>query len=100
MGKGAVPEFSLWQGQRLGYIDGRKQIYMPLYMQAVRQTKSYALLKEKFLKGEEIVLFDFDGYDFVMTPHNFHEVLENPKKKMGHAFVLAKMLLEESEEKS
>jgi hypothetical protein len=35
MGRGAKPEFSLWDGERLGYIDARKRIYAPLYARAV-----------------------------------------------------------------
>lgn len=30
MGRGAKPEYSLWDGQRLGYIEARKKIYAPL----------------------------------------------------------------------
>jgi hypothetical protein len=30
MGRGAKPEYSLWDSQRLGYIEARKKIYAPL----------------------------------------------------------------------
>jgi len=36
------------------------------------------------------LLWDFDGYDYRHT--TLYEVLNNPKKKMGHAFVLAALL--------
>lgn len=30
MGKGSKPEYSLWNGEKLGYIDARRKIYAPL----------------------------------------------------------------------
>jgi hypothetical protein len=35
MGRGAKPEYSLWDGERLDYIEARKRIYAPLYARAV-----------------------------------------------------------------
>ncbi len=39
MGKGAAPEYSLWDGDRLSYIEARKKIYAPEYAKNVTQTK-------------------------------------------------------------
>ena len=33
MGKGKIPLYSWWKGQKLDYINARKQIYVPLYSQ-------------------------------------------------------------------
>jgi hypothetical protein len=96
MGKGASPLFSLWNGKRLDYIEARKEIYIPLYIEAVRKTEAYKKLKQIYKEKGKVVLFDFDGYEFEMTKTNFNEVVDNPHKKMGHAFVLAKLLLEDS----
>src|SRR5262249_38995939 len=35
MGRGAKPLYSLWDGERLGYVEARKRIYAPLYAGAV-----------------------------------------------------------------
>lgn len=94
MGKGAVPEYSLWDGRQLGYIEARKVIYGPLYVEAVQKTKGWAQLVQYYQTQSEIYLRDWDGWS--MARHgmeNLTQVLNNPRRKMGHAFVL-KMLLE------
>lgn len=96
MGKGAVPEYSLWNDEKLGYIDARKKIYAPLYAQAVQQTPSWRRLKETYESEDLIILRDFDGYDHEKLELTLTDVLNNPSKKMGHAFVLA-MLLQKDE---
>lgn len=92
MGRGAVPKFSLWAGDRLGYIDARKTIYVPLYAEAVMRTKGWQRLKELHESNDMLVLRDFDGYGHVKLGLSLTEVLNNPHRKMGHAFVLAMLL--------
>ena len=104
MGKGAIPEFSLWNGERLDYISARKKIYIPLYRDAVKDTFAFKILKEKYLNFKELnrdlYLVDYDGYMHRKTTKlmnvSYYDVLFNEKRKMGHAFVLA-MMLEEPE---
>lgn len=94
MGKGAVPQYSFWEGLKLGYIDARKQIYAPLYIEAVQRTRGWETLSLMYETANMIYLRDWDGWD--MEKHGMRtltEVLNNPRRKMGHAFVL-KMLLE------
>lgn len=93
MGRGAIPLYSLWGGQKLGYIEARKTIYMPLYAKAVANTEAFRALKELYLKEGTVTLWDFDGYDYLSLGMTLEEVLNEPTRKMGHAFVLA-MLLE------
>lgn len=93
MGKGSKPLYSYWDGQRLDYIQARKTIYAPTYANAVIKTQSYAMLYNTVITGQDIVLGDFDGYDYVKMGMTLKEVINNPSKIMGHAFVLA-MLLE------
>jgi hypothetical protein len=90
MGKGSIPLYSLWNGEKLGYIDARKKIYSPLYRDAVVVTEAYERLYDIYKTKGEVHLWDFDGYDYTHT--NLKEVQNNPKRKMGHAFVLAAML--------
>lgn len=94
-GKGAVPEFSWWDGKRLSYIDARKEIYGPLYAEAVRRTEGWKELQKIRQNCKELYLRDWDGWN--MQKHGMEsltDVLNNPRRKMGHAFVL-KMLLED-----
>jgi hypothetical protein len=91
-GKGAVPLYSWWDGEKLGYIEARKKIYAPLYAKAVATTEAYKKLAELHEAGGNLWLRDFDGYDFRKLGLTYKEVLNNPQRKMGHAFVLAMML--------
>lgn len=98
MGRGAIPEYSFWAGQKLGYIEAREQIYVPLYREAVEESGYFDSLVNFIwdLKqdGIEVYLFDFDGYDNVKLGLTLEEVQKNPNRKMGHAFVLVQMLEE------
>jgi len=94
MGRGAAPEYSLWDGQKLGYVEARKTIYGPLYAEAVRRTNGWQHLAGLYTSCQELYLRDWDGWS--MQKHGMatlSDVLNNPNRKMGHAFVL-KMLLE------
>lgn len=93
MGKGAIPLYSLWDGEKLDYISARKNIYIPLYSKLAIDTAAYKELERMYEEGKDITLFDFDGYDNTRFNLNMEQVLNNPNKKMGHAFVL-KMMLE------
>lgn len=92
MGKGAIPEFSLWKGERLGYIEARIKIYGPLYGKSVRETEMYKELEERLKGGEQLALRDYDGYNHDKLGMKLTDVLVNPKRKMGHAFVLKALL--------
>lgn len=92
MGKGAVPLFSFWDDKRLSYVDARKQIYIPLYKEAVEKTKAYARLKEEYDKYDNLLLWDFDGYDRKRLGMSFDDVINCETRKMGHALVLEMML--------
>jgi len=96
MGKGAIPKFSFWNGDRLGYIDARKRIYIPLYRNAVIAVMAWRLLKQKYdaykKMNRDLYLVDFDAYMHKKIGMSYDNVVNNEKKKMGHAFVLAMAL--------
>lgn len=93
MGKGAKPLYSLWDGEKLDYIEARKQIYIPLYANAVRK---YAAGQLDFIRGfadkEDIVILDYDAYDHRKLGYSWDDVINDQSRKMGHGFVLAMML--------
>lgn len=99
MGKGAKPEYSYFKGKKLGYVDARKQIYVPYYMELVYRTPEWNALVERYtelkVKGKDLILIDFDGYDHYELGMTLKDVLNNPNRSMGHAFVLAAMLMKE-----
>lgn len=92
MGKGRKPVFSYWDGERLGYIEARKIIYAPIYAENVKTTISYAQLAGLYLESGEITLKDYDAYDHLKLGMTLKDVINNPNRIMGHAFVLAMML--------
>lgn len=93
MGRGARPLYSWWNGEKLDYVTARKHIYVPLYAGAVVKTDAFKRLLQMQREGRPIVLWDYDGYDHIELGMTLDEVLNDPGRKMGHAFVLA-MLLE------
>ena len=96
-GKGRVPEYSLWDGQRLGYVDARKRIYVPLYAEAVQRMNCWQTLLDIYRDSRRLYLRDWDGWS--MEKYNMAtlaDVLNNPCRKMGHAFVLAMLLTGDS----
>ena len=92
MGKGARPEYAWWDGKKLGYIEARKTIYIPLYYNAVKKSQAYQKLRELYQTEKVIYLWDFDGYDYEKLGMTLKDVANNPDRPMGHAFILAKML--------
>lgn len=93
MGKDVKPLYSYWNGEKLTYVEARKKIYIPLYSQAVKQTHAFDKLKKMHEEGQTLYLWDFDGYDHKACNLSFDQVINNPIRKMGHAFVID-MLLE------
>ena len=97
MGRGAIPEYSQWLGEKLGYIAARKRIYIPVYSTAVQKTKAYNKLMEEAKQaedqGKDLYIRDFDGYNNKELGMSYDDVINCESRKMGHGFVLA-MLLE------
>jgi hypothetical protein len=93
MGKGAIPEYSYWDGHALGYVEARKKIYFPLYANTVRKTAAFKKLRQLYELHGEVYLWDYDGYDHIDLGIPLRDVINIEDRKMGHAFVLA-MLLE------
>jgi len=91
-GKGRVPAFTWWAGEKLDYVTARKRIYFPLYAHAVASTPAFAQLRALYRQTGQVTLWDFDGYDHTALGMTMKDVLNEPKRKMGHAFVIAHLL--------
>jgi hypothetical protein len=96
MGKGAIPLFSYWNGKRLDYIQARKQIYIPEYIKNVSTTNDFKLLASLYHSiteaNRDLILLDYDAYDHQELGMTLKDVVNNPKRKCGHAFVLLSLL--------
>ena len=95
VGKGVKPAYAWWKGKQLGYLESRKEIYIPLYSTAVKQTDAYQRLVELLKERGEVVLWDFDGYDRRAAGKSLQDVADDPLRPMGHSFVLEMLLREE-----
>lgn len=94
MGKGVKPEYSWWDYKMLSYVEARKSIYVPLYAKLVQKTESFCNLKRRWEESSEnLVLLDYDAYNRHETSKTLTEVLNDPTRKMGHAFVIEMLLL-------
>lgn len=93
MGRGIKPEYSYWNGEKLSYIEARKQIYIPLYGKAVLKSDAYAQLRELYNQRGVLHLWDFDGYNYLKMNKSLKDVIHDSQCKMGHAFVLAILLM-------
>jgi hypothetical protein len=94
MGKGAKPEYSYFNGKKLGYMDARLQIYCPLYAQAILKTKEFQRLKELTEQFDEIVLCDPDAQDYLAAGKTLKDVLFDSSRALSHSVVLAMLLCE------
>ena len=95
-GRNRIPLYSMWNGKKLCYIEARKQIYVPLYAEAVQRTDGFTHLKSLYDQHEKLYLRDWDGWSMQKYGMNtLTDVLNNPRRKMGHAFVLSMLLTED-----
>lgn len=92
MGRGARPLHAWWDCEKLPYIEARKKIYGPLYAEAVQKTEGWKELVDLYENSQHLTLRDYDGHDHAKLGLTLDQVLNNPRRKMGHSFVL-KMLL-------
>lgn len=90
-GKGAVPAYSLWNGQCLSYIVARKLVYIPEYAKLACRTPRFIELRREHARGANIVIRDFDVYSIWNTGTTLMEVFSR-QQRAGHGFVLAAML--------
>lgn len=100
MGKGKKPLFSWWNGQKFPYVEARKKIYIPLYARAVIKTKGFQVLLDTYndicsLKQGTLYLKDYDAYRHEEKGLTLTDVVNNPNKKCGHAFVLMMLLTQD-----
>ena len=89
-GRGAVPAYTYWKRMCLSYVAARKAIYIPAYASAAHRTKLYHKTLADLQRGASIVIRDFDAY--YTETNDWQAIINDPKRKMGHGFVLAMML--------
>ena len=100
--------------ERLGYIESRKQLYVPMYNSLVRATDTFKKLQSRHQNGENLLIIEVDGphaesleyykqsygvdSNFIKTdtilctPNNLSIMLEDAKHPFGHGYCLAMSL--------
>ncbi|MFA6359001.1 MAG: hypothetical protein WCY09_10185 [Candidatus Omnitrophota bacterium] len=91
MGKGRKPAFLHWKGQNLDYVKARKEVYAMNYFANVIKTDSFKRL-ELLFRYNDLILLDYDAYDHREMGRTLVDVINDPNKKCGHAFILAMIL--------
>lgn len=92
MGKDARPLYSYWDNTKMDYITARKNIYMPMYKDLALKSGWFDKLKELYLIEGEIVIWDYDAYDYLDMGLTAEQVINDPTKILGHGHILAMML--------
>ncbi|AYV84391.1 MAG: hypothetical protein Hyperionvirus24_13 [Hyperionvirus sp.] len=99
----------------LNYVEGRKQIYIPVYCKLVKGHPKFMDLKKRLEKGENLLIIEVDGphgeclgyyrenynvgEDFIVgntmlaTPENVRIMLNDTRFPFGHGYTLAMALL-------
>lgn len=98
----------------LGYVEARKQLYLPLYTRMARQSPLFAKLRELREKGKNLLIVEVDGphqeslghyvqtygvgADFIAAgtmlanAANLKIMLDDPQHPFGHGYCLAAAL--------
>lgn len=90
MGRGAKPLYSLWDGEKLDFVNARKKIYIPLYSKLARETSAFLRLKELYERGQDFCLWDYDCWSLDTRP--MEKILNDSKISVGHGYILKWML--------
>jgi len=106
--------------EKLDYIQSRKEIYLPLYLELVRKESKYQRLLRYLREGQNLLIIEVDGphqesldyykdkydvrNDFIeadsmpVTWENLDIMLNDDKHPFGHGYCLAWALLEDIED--
>lgn len=95
-----IPLYSLYEGQKMSYLEARKKMYMPWYEELVVHTNAYKDLLNKHLSGVNLLLLEYDGLhrdkaedNVDLTEQKLKELIDDESRPFGHGLVLAAMLL-------
>lgn len=87
---GNIPACMWWQGRSLSYLEGRREIYCPIYAEYVRHTDAYKTLAAEVARGANLLLVGYDGYD--RGDRTWRECFSDTTRPFGHEMVLGCML--------
>lgn len=85
-----------------GYLESRKQIYIPLYSQIIKEKPSIKKYRELLKEGKNICIYDFDGprdedgkpICVEFNKETYEKYLNDTRRPFGHGFVVGKVLMD------
>jgi hypothetical protein len=108
--------YSYYNGKNLNYIEARKEIYMPIYIDLVKEQAQFKELKELLRKGVNLLILEVDGphqeslqyykdkysvddnfitnNTIIANEKNLDIMLNDAKHNFGHGYCLAMALLD------
>lgn len=81
-----------WDGELLDAVTARKKIYARLYEQHVKSLPGFQSLRKIVARGEDLLIFDFDGYDWRTLNMSPSDCVRDLNHSFGHGMVLAFLL--------
>lgn len=101
LGKGRKILHSNFDGKIRGYIESRKEVYVPEYYDLIQGREGLLKCLEMVQKGQDVVVYDFDGPRDTDGEPVCLEVdlkllrskIEDPTFPFGHGYVVAGCLL-------
>ena len=92
---------ALFNGVEMGYVQSRKEVYVPEYYELVKDTNSFVELAELVRNGQSVVICDFDGprnddgevMCLEVTLDLLKEKINHTAHPFGHGYVVAGGLL-------
>lgn len=109
-------QYALWNDQKLDYVEARKAIYLPVYVEMVKKTEKFKKLKKMLEAGKDLLIMEVDGPrqeslnyykekygvkdDFIVgntievNEKNMNIMMNDTKHAFGHGYCLAMALLD------
>jgi len=94
-----VPIGHWFNGKLLGYIEARKQIYVPTYAKLIKKKQVIKDMKKMITKGDKLMILDLDGpprksypTGLLMTDDNWETMINDEKYPFGHGYVVAALV--------
>ena len=85
----------------LGYIDSRKQVYVPEYYNLIKDNHILIDLKNRLTSGESFTVYDFDGIrddngnptSAEVTTELLQEKILDTRTPFGHGYIVASAIM-------
>lgn len=90
-----VPISSIYNGIVMDYITSRKKVYIPIYIELIKNTKEYKFLLQRVNSGENIFIVGPDGwptYEKEINEITIKEAIDDLKYPFGHELVICGLL--------